>query len=187
MADGKLGQGWDLETNVIGSMDGLYRSARLVLILLEDIQLSNECEDEHNLIRRLQVKDYYCSVDTEAQALARAFAKVLSARWFSRSWCSQEYILCKEYLFLVPLAPGYLTITSYDISWLFAAASRCMFWDGPTKVEWKRFRIFTSKYHIRRPLMDLFRATAELDSFYFRDRIYGHLSEHIRHWSVLQR
>jgi hypothetical protein len=79
LADGKLGQGWDLETNATGSMDVLYRSARLVLILLEDIQLSNEYEDEHNLIRRLQVKDYYCSVDTEAQALARAFSKVLSA------------------------------------------------------------------------------------------------------------
>jgi hypothetical protein len=159
------------KTSAIGSMDVVYKSARLIVILLEDIQLNESSEDDHELIRRLKLQDYDFFVEAEARALARVFSKMLRARWFSRAWCSQGYILCKDHIFVVPLSQGYQKIINSDMSWLFLAASRDLNAEDTAKFKRKNLSLFIQKNMSRMPLMRLFRATAELDSFYFRDRI----------------
>jgi hypothetical protein len=142
------------KTSAIGSMDVVYKSARLIVILLEDIQLNESSEDDHELIRRLKLQDYDFFVEAEARALARVFSKMLRAR-----------------IFVVPLSQGYQKIINSDMSWLFLAASRDLNAEDTAKFKRKNLSLFIQKNMSRMPLMRLFRATAELDSFYFRDRI----------------
>lgn len=100
----------------IGAMDIIYRSARRVIILLEDIQLTQEEEtaglayagfykdmgreaDERNLQGqdRLNFIDTYfpsreaASEIQDLRGKAHSFGmKMLRARWFSRAWCGHE-------------------------------------------------------------------------------------------------
>ena len=103
----------------VGAMDFIYRSARRVVILLEDVQLSEEEE-----AAGLAYADFYKSMSLEVkdrnlegeekmefvdayfprqeqllrqqgkgdiQAAGKLFAmKLLGARWFSRAWCAHE-------------------------------------------------------------------------------------------------
>lgn len=100
----------------IGAMDIIYRSARRVMILLEDIQLTKE-EDEAGLVyagfyadlgrevmeKNLEgqakgafIEGYFPNREKAADSPSLQkdgydFArKLLGARWFSRAWCAHE-------------------------------------------------------------------------------------------------
>lgn len=103
----------------IGAMDIIYRSARRVVILLEDVQLTIEEEvagqtyagfyaDMCTIVREQDFEDsakadfvnsYFPSNERMLQdegkgdilvAIRSFMAKFLSARWFSRAWCAHE-------------------------------------------------------------------------------------------------
>ncbi|KAK0669843.1 hypothetical protein QBC41DRAFT_318965 [Cercophora samala] len=105
------------KTTHIASMDAIYRSARRVVILLEDVQLTAEEEEAGLAYRRFyanmskavtelageekgrvmeawfpeQEESLVSSGRGGVVAAAKGFAiKMLTARWFSRAWCAHE-------------------------------------------------------------------------------------------------
>ncbi|VUC24119.1 unnamed protein product [Clonostachys rosea] len=99
----------------IGAMDTIYRSARRVIILLEDVQFTEEeeraglvytgfyhdltrdvvgAEDKRTFMREYfprRERDYRSETGTDVSATARRFcSRVLGGRWFSRAWCAHE-------------------------------------------------------------------------------------------------
>jgi len=94
----------------IGSMDVIYRAARRLIIVLEDVEL---CGDEQKAgLKYASLYERMCQIvrerkppnsektklikecfklDTEdSVATKRFFLKMLSARWYSRAWCAHE-------------------------------------------------------------------------------------------------
>jgi hypothetical protein len=69
----------------VAVMDRIYSSARLTVVLLEDIELGT---DELEFLQRMRYK-----TGSEKERHALIVKRILSARWFSRAWCSQEMIL----------------------------------------------------------------------------------------------
>ena len=101
----------------IGSMDVIYRSARRLLILLEDVQLNEEEEKAgclyakffEDMAREVAKQElsgmaktnflntYFSGKENEDEAkkipenVRKEFIrKMLSARWFTRAWCAHE-------------------------------------------------------------------------------------------------
>jgi hypothetical protein len=89
----------------IGSMDVLYRAARLLIIVLEDVQLAEDeqaaavryfgmCQNVaasgpgEKLFDILQEK--FDPSEAEYNVTINFLQKILSARWFTRGWCSHE-------------------------------------------------------------------------------------------------
>jgi len=93
----------------IGSMDIVYKSARLVLITLEDIRLSEEEEQAFQAVLddvdRPEPRDWYPTED-QLRHLSEVLLTILSARWFTRAWCSHEFQLTSRRAFLIPGAHG---------------------------------------------------------------------------------
>ena len=116
----------------IGAMDVIYRSARRVAILLEDVQLDKDEEEAgltfarfyDGLCRELKnrglereeksrfIHEYFPCREQEfcdngkgrILAAAKPFAmKVLSARWYSRGWCAHESRMTKHQKINSPL------------------------------------------------------------------------------------
>ena len=115
-----INQGDEGEKRVhIGAMDTIYKSARRMVILLEDVQLSREettaglayaefyqtlCDEIKN--RNLEgaersdfidqyfpsrEKEYETSGKSDDIAAIKAFAmNILDSRWYSRAWCAHE-------------------------------------------------------------------------------------------------
>ncbi|CAG9981308.1 unnamed protein product [Clonostachys byssicola] len=99
----------------IGAMDTIYRSARRVIILLEDVQFTEE-EEKAGLVyagfyqdltrevvgvedKRTFMREYFPRREKELQsetgtdisaAASRFCSRVLGGRWFSRAWCAHE-------------------------------------------------------------------------------------------------
>ncbi|OCL08999.1 hypothetical protein AOQ84DRAFT_354210 [Glonium stellatum] len=95
----------------IGCMNVIFRSARRMVIVMEDVQLSEEeealflryfhtssplltyadnataLENEDELLSYLNLQPS----KEEIRVLLTTFQKILSARWFSRAWCSHEF------------------------------------------------------------------------------------------------
>ncbi|KAK4038626.1 hypothetical protein C8A01DRAFT_37395 [Parachaetomium inaequale] len=105
----------------LGVMDTIYRTARRVVILLEDVQLDKDEEQAglafagfyEDLCREVKdkglegqekgrfVNDYFPSrikdLDEGTLAAAKPFAiKMLGARWYSRAWCAHESRMMKH-------------------------------------------------------------------------------------------
>lgn len=102
----------------IGCMNVIFRSARRMVIVMEDIQLSEEeealflryfhtsspfltflddmtaLEDENGPSLHLNLQPS----KEEIQALLKTFQKILSARWFSRAWCSHEFRVSSHWM-----------------------------------------------------------------------------------------
>ena len=105
--------------HAIASMDRIFKSARLVLIALEDIEISDA---EATVIEQLKapkppldrIKDGVSSVKSitgsNAPTIWGLVAKIGSARWFERAWCTHEFHLCQAAIFAIPRVGG-TTIT----------------------------------------------------------------------------
>lgn len=109
------------QMHAIGSMDFIYKSARLVVILLEDVYLLKEDVD---LVRMLFAKErnvmmglYFWKDDHDdanhptVSPMPRVFHRLMSARWFKRAWCSHEFQVGSESLFVVPSESGPIHMT----------------------------------------------------------------------------
>ncbi len=89
----------------IGAMDVIYRAARRLIVVLEDVQLTQEEQDMalkvEVIIRHVLIPGPKDILFDELRALVNLSSqeytvtlnlvqKLLSARWFRRAWCSQE-------------------------------------------------------------------------------------------------
>ena len=97
--------------HTVNSMDLVYKSARLVVVLLEDVWLS---EDDMKIADWLVTGDPYDADRFEAMKELPHFAvgflelykKVFFARYFNRAWCLQETVIASESTFLLPCESG---------------------------------------------------------------------------------
>lgn len=85
----------------IDTMDVIYRHARCIFVLFEDIALSR-CEWQA-FVKIAQEWDsgFRYEHPEELDSLSRILLKLLSSRWFLRAWCSHELQLCQDCLFFV--------------------------------------------------------------------------------------
>ena len=88
----------------IGSMDVIYRKARLVVIALEDVWVDEV--EEAALYTWIQRNERKGILDLSAEAelvhqVRKLKWKVFSARWFTRAWCCHELRVSNRHLFLI--------------------------------------------------------------------------------------
>jgi len=104
--------------SAVASMDIIYNAARLVVIVLEDVELSR---NDMRVWRRLREqrqktraenpqKSFAVPLET-ARTTNRIITQLLTARWVSRAWCFQEYLVAQRCIFMVP-CDGDITVIS---------------------------------------------------------------------------
>lgn len=85
----------DEKQRTIACMDVIYKSCRRLVVLLEDVELT---DDEVALCRRYDVPDLRFKIgekrtDSETAVLVSLFDKVARARWWKRAWCFHEFVV----------------------------------------------------------------------------------------------
>ncbi|MDI1492955.1 MAG: hypothetical protein OHK93_004739 [Ramalina farinacea] len=91
------------KSHAISAMDLIYKRARLVVVAIEDVSFS---EAEALVIQRF-VADAEADADGDErpslgdEVLFQILVKLASARWFQRAWCSHEFQLSKDLVFLL--------------------------------------------------------------------------------------
>src|SRR6266536_6517836 len=76
----------------VASMDILYRSARMVLIVLEDIVFNyRELEIWDKCTEEWEDDDNWKPPEQDEASMPALLMKIFSARWFSRVWCIHEH------------------------------------------------------------------------------------------------
>jgi hypothetical protein len=106
--------------NAIAGMDIIYESARLIVVPLEDIELSRyELRAWNRAAERLAVMSQnnaqYVPTEEEIQVGTNILNKLFSARWFSRAWCLQEYFVARDCVFLLPCDGDVVLIPSWKV------------------------------------------------------------------------
>lgn len=82
----------------IGAMDIVYRSARIIVVVLEDIELSQEAAD---IIHNFEKNGREGLTVDQLNILTEAYATIFSSRWFTRAWCDHEFLVSPRCLFLI--------------------------------------------------------------------------------------
>ncbi|KAM0714813.1 hypothetical protein Q7P37_009277 [Cladosporium fusiforme] len=132
------------KTISMSAMDLVYRSARLVVVALDDLELT---EQEGSVLKnhvieyerlkhvaenkrfRRQKTPYLEAHDDLLQVLQ----KILSSSWFRRAWCRHEMRLARDHVFLLPCRTKgpfkrtVLRLTSSCIAHLLALATEVPF------------------------------------------------------------
>ena len=103
---------------IIGSMDLIYRSARKLVVLLEDVSIS---EAEEVLLQEVRVQ--WKPQEQDLDVLARILIRILSARWFQRAWCSHELQLSNDVIFLLPANNNLVELSTDDVEELYSVTS----------------------------------------------------------------
>lgn len=85
----------DEKQRAIACMDVVYRSCRRLVVLLEDVELTDE---EVTLCARYDVPETRWDINPEpgggdAAVLVSLFDKVARARWWKRAWCLHEFVV----------------------------------------------------------------------------------------------
>ncbi|KAL2286515.1 hypothetical protein FJTKL_06876 [Diaporthe vaccinii] len=78
----------------IACMDIIYKSCRRLVVLLEDVELT---DDEAAVCRRYDVPDMRLKIaalpgEEDIPVLISLFDKVARARWWKRAWCFHEFV-----------------------------------------------------------------------------------------------
>ena len=100
------------QREAIAAMDLIYRSARMVIILLEDVWLSQQEEKIIEWVLEDGCDDAsWEEPDPEdfpdfIPLLLAVYTKLFSARYFKRAWCSHEFQMSQDSLFLIPCYSG---------------------------------------------------------------------------------
>jgi hypothetical protein len=86
----------------IGVMDIIYRSARQLIIILEDVKIPDEEEEIVNrywdMKRRGHPSQEWDVPEKDLKLMKSLFQRILSCRWFSRAWCSHEFRISPYFL-----------------------------------------------------------------------------------------
>ncbi|KAI5357829.1 Putative DnaJ domain, heterokaryon incompatibility, Chaperone J-domain superfamily [Septoria linicola] len=102
------------ETTVsMSAMDMVYRSARLVVVALDDIELDqhegellNNHMSEYNAMTHVLPGQRFRRKQPpyleSHENLFRVIRKILRSSWFKRAWCRHEMRLAKHHIFLIP-------------------------------------------------------------------------------------
>lgn len=85
----------DEKQRAIACMDVVYRSCRRLVVLLEDVEVT---DDEAALCERYDVPEVRWDIKAEPGAgdtgvLVSLFDKVSRARWWKRAWCFHEFVV----------------------------------------------------------------------------------------------
>lgn len=107
----------------IGSMDLIFKNARKVVVILEDVRTSEQ--DETLLQDLLSRPDPYgwTPRNESIPALVQVLARILSARWFRRAWCSHELQLGMDFVFLMTAGNGVFEFTMDSLVALYSETS----------------------------------------------------------------
>lgn len=132
------------QTISMSAMDEVYRNARLIVVVLDDLKLEQyEGEVLANHVREYEHLSYVAAdkrfrrhqppyLETH-EDLFKVLQKILTSSWFRRAWCRHEMRLAKEHVFLLPCqaAGSYtqpvLRMTSPCIAHLLALATEVPF------------------------------------------------------------
>ncbi|KZL81175.1 hypothetical protein CI238_11651 [Colletotrichum incanum] len=79
----------------IACMDVIYRSCRKLVVLLEDVELTNaEAEVCERYDKSYPVYDFdkHAHDENEIACLISMFDKIAAARWWQRAWCFHEFV-----------------------------------------------------------------------------------------------
>ncbi|OQO04214.1 hypothetical protein B0A48_10824 [Cryoendolithus antarcticus] len=136
-----IDQGSDDEKSTsMSAMDMVYRSARLVVVVLDDVDLKehegvvleNHARAYENMKKVAAGKRFRRQeppfLEGGGKALLRVLQKVLSSSWFRRAWCRHEMRLARDHLFLLPchtsgsFRQSVIRLTSSCIAHLLALA-----------------------------------------------------------------
>ncbi|KAK1094538.1 hypothetical protein LTR48_000087 [Friedmanniomyces endolithicus] len=100
-------------TTSMSAMDMVYRSARLVVVALDDIELN---ADERGVLER-HMEEYTQMLHVSASKrfrgkqpaylethddLFQLLCKIFGSSWFRRAWCRHEMRLARDHVFLIP-------------------------------------------------------------------------------------
>ena len=114
----------DEKLHSISSMDLIYRSAREMVVVLEDVEMF---QHEHDMVEQMKMDfmDFIGLSDTENRSevpqsiqlpdVAPFLMRILAATWFTRAWCSHEFHLGKNTVFLIPYREIHYEL---DAQWL---------------------------------------------------------------------
>lgn len=117
----------DEQQRAIACMDIIYKSCRRLIVLLEDVELTNE---EVALCGRYDVPDLRLNINAQpAEAdipiLISLFDKVARARWWKRAWCFHEFVVGEPWsnkrhqqVHNTVFVLGHGQDKTYTISWL---------------------------------------------------------------------
>lgn len=101
------------KTVSMSAMDMVYRSARLVVVALDDVQL----EVHEGAILETHMRDFESQAHVPLRKrfarrqppyleshedLYRVIRKMMMSSWFRRAWCRHEMRLAREHIFLIP-------------------------------------------------------------------------------------
>ncbi|GKT52208.1 uncharacterized protein ColSpa_12389 [Colletotrichum spaethianum] len=90
----------DEKQRAIACMDAVYKSCRKLVVLLEDVELT---EDEASLCEHYdkrapsQAFDHKPQDDKEIACLVSLFDKIAAARWWQRAWCFHEFVVAEPW------------------------------------------------------------------------------------------
>ncbi len=109
----------------ISSMDLIYKCARKVVVILEDVSIS---EAEEVLLQKVRVQ--WKPKKEDLDVLSRILIRILSARWFQRAWCSHELQLSNDVVFLLPAKNNTVELSPDDVEELYSVTSEYIEQDG---------------------------------------------------------
>ena len=135
-----IDQDSDYEKTIsMSAMDLVYRSARVVVVALDDLEL----KEHEGTVLRNHVAEYESLKHVVAdkrfrrhqppylethEDLLQVLQKILSSSWFRRAWCRHEMRLARDHIFLLPCRTAgsfkrtVLRLTSSCIAHLLALA-----------------------------------------------------------------
>lgn len=132
------------QTISMSAMDEVYRNARLIVVVLDDLELKpHEAELLADHVREYEQLSYVAAdkrfrrhqppyLETHDD-LFKLLQKMLTSAWFRRAWCRHEMRLAKEHVFLLPChtvgsyTQTVLRMTSQCIAHLLALATEVPF------------------------------------------------------------
>ncbi|KAL8993035.1 MAG: hypothetical protein Q9169_006646 [Polycauliona sp. 2 TL-2023] len=109
--------------HAIGEMDMIYKCARKVVIVLEDIALA---DSEVSLLENLIANDddeQWVLPEDSVRPLASILVRILKARWFDRAWCSHEFQLGTASTFLIPTPHACMELPTESLEVLYSRTS----------------------------------------------------------------
>lgn len=146
----------------INHMDAVYRSARTVAIVLEDVELSPDEERLLELLASRNADDASLLLIlgtehvgeernrlpvSELQAGLSLINKVFDARWSGRAWCYHEYLLSQDHVLLLAGSGGRcFALECRCINLITSALSHVKIIESPLSYFGSKITAFDHKY-----------------------------------------